>query len=503
MSTNKLDWSIPQKLSPVALIFILVKIIKDSWPLVLIVVGRIIINGQNEPSKNPSVGILFGLGITLLILFIHINQLINFFLFRIYIDGSELIVTGGLLSKTKTIVPINRVQSVHLIENYLHKLTNTGAIKIETAGTDATEIEVAAIHKEKALSLQALLQNAVIEANPNNDIEQLQIMGIRFRDVIKLAISENHIRTFLIILAFAYSRVEDVKQLFGYDPSNILDEQVDQVAFSVSNILTLFTVGLFITLLVSFIRVLLRYHEMNIKSNAKGFQMEWGFLQTQQKMLIQNKVQLISWNNNFLRKILGIQIVRFFMTGEDINITKQHIQLPVMQSSLLYQLVSPYQTIWPSSNETANSVHHSYGWRNTLLFVLPITMAISVPIYFWDPWYILLALMVLLYLSISNWVKYRKFKYWHNESSIQIQKGIWGEENILLNFNKTQQVLVKTSPFLRRKKLANLELHTAGETIILPFIPLEQAQYIADWALLCIEFNLAENGKIALKQMES
>lgn len=503
MSTNKLDWSIPEKLSPVALIFILGKIIKDSWPLFLIIVGRIIINEQNDEKSNTSVGIYFILGISLLILFIHINQLINFFLFRIQIKGAELVVTGGLLSKSKTIVPINRVQSVHLIENYLHKLTNTCAIKVETAGSDAIEIEVAAINKEKALSLQSLLQNASLKANQNKVTEQIQIMGIRFRDVIKLAISENHIRTFLIILVFAYSRLEDVKQLFGYDASNIIDEQVNQVAFSVSNILTLFTVGLIVTLLVSFIRVLLRYHEMNIKSNAKGFQMEWGFLQTQQKMLIQNKVQLISWNNNFLRKILGIQIVRFFMTGEDINLTKQHIQLPVMQSSLLYQLVSPYQTIWPSSNETVNSVHHSYGWRNTLLFVLPITMVISASIYFWNPWYILLVLIVLLYLTISNWVKYRKFKYWYNESAIQIQKGIWGEENILLNFKKTQHVLVKTSPFLRRKNLATLELHTAGETIILPFIPLEQAQYIADWALLCIEFNLTENGKIPLKQMES
>ncbi|MEN9459771.1 MAG: hypothetical protein RL135_2399, partial [Bacteroidota bacterium] len=59
MSTNKLDWSIPQKLSPVALIFILGKIIKDSWPLVLIVVGRIIINEQNDEKRNTSVGIYF------------------------------------------------------------------------------------------------------------------------------------------------------------------------------------------------------------------------------------------------------------------------------------------------------------------------------------------------------------------------------------------------------------------------------------------------------------
>ncbi|MBT9483145.1 PH domain-containing protein [Sediminibacterium sp.] len=489
MSTNKIDWSVPQRLSPVALIFILGKIIKDSWPLVLIVVGRIIINEQNDEKRNTSIGIYFILGITLLILFIHLNQLINFFLFRIQIKGTELVVTGGLLSKSKTIVPLNRVQSVHLIENYLHKLTNTCTIKIETAGSDATEIEVKAINKEKALSLQSLLQNSVTEISQKNIPEQVQIMGIQFADVIKLAISENHVRTFLIIIAFAYSRLEDIKQLIGFDASDIIDQQVDNASFSLSGLLTLLLIGLIITLWVSFIRVMLRYHEMKITANNKGFQMEWGFLQTQQKMLIQNKVQLISWNFNFVRKVLGISILRFFMMGENLTQTKQHIQLPVMDQHLLYQLISPYQAVLPSSNTQSYSTHISYGWRNTLLFVLPIILVISTAIYFWNPWYILFLLLLLIYLAISNWVKYQKFKYWFNETTIQIQKGVWGVENILLNFNKIQHVMVKTSPFLRRKKLATVELHTAGETIVIPYISIEQAQYLVDLSLVNVEFH--------------
>ncbi|MDP3393723.1 PH domain-containing protein [Sediminibacterium sp.] len=489
MNTSKFDWSIPQRLSPVALLFILLKVIKASWPLVLIVIGRIIINEQNEAKTNTSVGIFFILGISLLILLIHISQLINFFFFRIYILGSELIVTGGLITKTKTIVPINRVQSVHLIETYLHKLTNTCELKIETAGTDATEIEVQAISKEKALLLQTLLQSSIAEKNVNIAEEPQQLIGIQFLDLLRLAISENHIRTFLIILAFAYSRLEDLKQLFGFDASDIIDEQVDIAAFSLSGFLTILIAGLFFTLLVSFIRVMLRYHEMTIISTIKGFQMEWGFLQTQQKMLFQNKVQLISWNNNFIRRILGIKILRFYMAGEDINLTKQHIQLPVMRPHLLYQLVSPYQAVWPSSNAILNNVHPSYGWRNTLLFVLPITIGSSIAIFFWNPWYIIFPFLILIYLALSNWVKYQKFRFWYNENSIQIQKGIWGEENVLLNFNKTQHVMVKTTPFQRRKNLASIELHTAGETVTIPYISLEQAQYIADLALVNVQFH--------------
>ncbi|MDP1974133.1 MAG: PH domain-containing protein, partial [Sediminibacterium sp.] len=315
MSTNKFDWSVPQKLSPVALLLILGKILKDSWPLLLIIVGRMIINNQEESKRNSSVGLFFVLGISVLILLVHFSQLINFFLFRISVQSGELIVNSGFLSKSKTIIPINRIQSIHVIESYLHKLTNTCELKIETAGTDATEIEIKAIGKEKAQLLQELLQHKVEASNLTNSLDQVQIMSIQFRDLLKLAISENHIKTFLIILAFAYSRLEDVKQIFGADTSKMLDQQLDQADLSKSGILTLLIVGFFITLWVSFIRVILRYHEMSVTSNKKGFQMEWGFLQTQQKRLTQNKVQLISWNSNFLRKILGIRILRFFMAG--------------------------------------------------------------------------------------------------------------------------------------------------------------------------------------------
>jgi putative membrane protein len=227
---------------------------------------------------------------------------------------------------------------------------------------------------------------------------------------------------------------------------------------------------------------------MHLNITQKGFQMQWGFLQTQQKMLIQSKVQLISWSSNFVRRLLGIQMFRFYMAGEDLVKTEQHIQLPVMESDTLRKLTEVYQSKWPKDKSPSFTLHHAFGWRSTLLYFLPIAIVASVGVYFWNPWYIFLPILIFIYLTISNWVRFKKFHFWMNNTTIQIQKGIWGEENILLNFNKIQQVSIKTSPFQRRKNLATIELYTAGETVTIPFIPKAQAQYIADWTLLCIEF---------------
>ena len=116
------------------------------------------IDAEQTKSKFDDNAIYYALGFFVFILLIRINQLIQFFRFRIYVQGGELIVISGVLSKTQTILPLERVQSVHLKQNYLHRFTNTCGLKLETAGSAHTEVEIDAIDLHKAMALQQLLQ---------------------------------------------------------------------------------------------------------------------------------------------------------------------------------------------------------------------------------------------------------------------------------------------------------------------------------------------------------
>ena len=488
MNQQQIDWSVPQKLSPVSLFFILGKILKESWLIILFLVGRYLFKTGDDNTADTNRSIYYFLGVTGTLLLIHIRHFIEFFRYRFFVEGNEFIVFSGVFAKVKTSVPINRIQSVHLIQTYLHQFTNTCELKLETAGSDKTEIALKAIYKDRALALQLLFNNKSIETTNKEEVQGVQIMGLKSMDLVKLAISENHIKTLLIIVGFAIARLDDLRQILGFDATSMIDEQVDRSTLGYTLLLQMFILIVFITLCVSFIRVIIRFANMHLNITQKGFQMQWGFLQTQQKMLIQSKVQLISWSSNFVRRLLGIQMFRFYMAGEDLVKTEQHIQLPVMESDTLRKLTEVYQSKWPKDKSPSFTLHHAFGWRSSLLYFLPIAIVASVGVYFWNPWYIFLPILIFIYLTISNWVRFKKFHFWMNNTTIQIQKGIWGEENILLNFNKIQQVSIKTSPFQRRKNLATIELYTAGETVTIPFIPKAQAQYIADWTLLCIEF---------------
>ena len=177
------------------------------------------------------------------------------------------------------------------------------------------------------------------------------------------------------------------------------------------------------------------------------------------------------------------------MTSEKSNTPNQWIRIPIMQERLLTQISHIYQKVWPSQIAASNGIDAAYKWRNTLIFVTPLSVIAGIIVYFTSPWLTLIPLGVFIYFTIILIILQYNYTFWFHQNSIQICKGVWGREQTILNFKNVQQVEIKTSPFLRSHNLCTLVLHSAGEDVVkLPFIPVAQANYIANWSLVQIEF---------------
>jgi putative membrane protein len=104
----------------------------------------------------------------------------------------------------------------------------------------------------------------------------------------------------------------------------------------------------------------------------------------------------------------------------------------------------------------------------------------------WNPWYFLM----LLYIPITAGQAYlfrRNFRLYIAADALQIDSGIWGRKTQIVRWYKTQQVTVQQSIYQRQHGLATLQVSTAGGTISIPFIPLELARQLHDYALYEIE----------------
>lgn len=488
MQEKQFDWHTPQKLSPYAFLFIIGKVINQSWAFLLLFIGSKIFK-NNGGADNKTMGYLVYI-ICGFIVIMSIYYVIQYFRFRMFIKDNELIVLKGLINRKIINIPINKIQSVHAVQSYLHRFTETCELKIETAGEEDTEVEIKAIDQEKAYALQDLLKTKPVSNDTLAPVEPETIFGIGFWDIIKLSISENHVKTFLLILTYLLIKIDDVRNLFGIDTAKKINQEAENINYTTNIILAFTFTVLAITLIVSFIRVLLSYYNMKLKISEKGFETEWGFLRTQRKLLIKKNIQSITWKNNLLQNILGIKILRVFMAGEKLTNPKLWIRIPIMKQSLLAQISAIYQQTWPSQVAAANGIDKSYKWRNTLIVVTPIAITVAFIVFFKSPWLTLIPLAVLIYFTISNIILQQNYTFWFHQNSIQILKGVWGREQTLINFKNVQHVVIKTSPFLRSHNLCTLVLHSASEEPIkLPYIPVAQANYIANWCLVRLEFS--------------
>ena len=71
--------------------------------------------------------------------------------------------------------------------------------------------------------------------------------------------------------------------------------------------------------------------------------------------------------------------------------------------------------------------------------------------------------------------------------AFQVNSGAWGKEIQIAKWYKIQHLQLNQSVFQRRKKLATLVIHTAAGSIKIPYINLELAQTIKNYALYKVE----------------
>ena len=214
----------PQRQSPKAVILILLKyiriIVRQMWPILLIVL-------INPTSGKGIIITIIALGIAFISL---IYSLVAYTRYYFFIQNNELCVRSGVFRKIVLNVPFDRIQSVDFKRNLVHQFLNVVSVQVDTAGSKGSELELDAIELERAEELREIVLaykrerhvTTIDHADPIPPIPVVQeapelILSLSPKDLIKIGISENHLRTAAIIFAFFLGLADDLDQLLGWD----------------------------------------------------------------------------------------------------------------------------------------------------------------------------------------------------------------------------------------------------------------------------------------------
>jgi putative membrane protein len=398
-----------------------------------------------------------------------------------------LIIKKGWLKKETIVVPLQKIQTVHIEESALHKILGIVKISVDTAGSSKTEVTIDALRRPMAEALQAQLNNRQEGVEEDSAVVQqpsLPIITLGTKDLLKLSLSANHLEAFAILLSFGYTIYDSIKSISegllttatGLFPRN-----------SVFIFVVLFAAVLCITIFISTIRIFLKFYNFSVARRPSGFYIKSGLTNVKEQLVSFKKIQFVSWRASWLRKKIGLWLLEYKIAGGNEVKTKMRVEVPVTRYSYINDLVNEYYGVPAVESLVPVRIHPSYVLRRILIAGLLPALVLMAGTWLWWEENAFVFVVIPLLVGMNAFLLQKRFRAFACTDVVYIDRSVYGTQMILLKWYKLQTVSLQQSISQRRKQLATVKLHTASGNITLPYIPLGAAREIVNYALYQIE----------------
>ena len=487
------NFSQPKRQSPIA-IFLIVQnlieqIIRQFWPILLVVILQNF-NFQTRGSASSddpyTTRILFFIGALS-----AVGSIIAYFKFYYYIKNDEFVIEKGLFQKKKINIPFDRIQTINFEQNLIHRAFNVVSLEIDSAGSNQKEISIQAIKREKAEAIRAFIMTEKAKSQSAHPLEAQEIvleeaqqdilMHLNPFDLIKVGISQNHIRGLGIIMGFGFwifQTVVDFDFLEESNPMDIIN------SFGMFLLLAL----IIISILISLVLTVFQHFNLRFFRTTTGFKVISGLFTRREASANINKIQLIRWQDSILKRIFNIfQLGLFQASSAAVNI-RQSINIP---GCYAYHINTVRATYFPEEESSPYSTHQIspliIGRRVLYLGGIPALAFLINAILQSSIFLGILALLWPLGIYWTSRIFHKNWKFHISEEGILTEHGIIGTQFTLLKWYKVQAVKTRQTIYQAKKQVADLYFYTAAGTVKIPYVPLDKAQEITNYVLYKVE----------------
>lgn len=489
---NNIDFSQPQRQSPKGVILFLglslKKIFKLLWPILVLFLLK------SRTIDNQKQLIIFAV-IILFVIILIINAVLSYLNFIYFIRNNELIVESGYLKKIKLSIPLDRIQTINSQQNFIQQLLNVVALEIDTAGTSHQELKFHALTKETAEALQLKLSAFSLLSSPlthsaelSFEPERRTILQLNIYDLIKIGISENHLKSLLVIYLFVNGIYQQLHDFFR----NTVDAASSQAGGFLENSGILFITFLLIFFLLmlivfSILFVILQYFDLNFARQDGAFILKSGLLNKKDIVIPYSKIQIITWETNPIRKWMNFVSVHIIQASNSHIKKKQAIIIPGCSSFHLQNIQDEIFSISETSEWTKHLSHPMYFIRLWIFRILIITIPLIISMYnYWQTYAITVGWIIIS--AFLSYLSYKKRYFKINTQILHTAKGTIEQEFSKFYHFKIQTIKFKQNFFQKRRNLASIVIYiSGGKRIKIPYIHVELATELYNYLLYSIE----------------
>jgi len=164
------------------------------------------------------------------------------------------------------------------------------------------------IHTNYELDFAKELQNRLESAGRKTEKTEIRneehietvpeklILKLSPTDLLKIGISQNHLRTALIVIAFGAQIFQQTQDIFKEKAEEYSNEVVNFMSGSGWALITFMLIFfLFVSILISLFRTLLKYFDFKLLKKEDSYRIESGLINKRNVMVPLNKVQELKW----------------------------------------------------------------------------------------------------------------------------------------------------------------------------------------------------------------
>ncbi|QYJ67781.1 PH domain-containing protein [Flavobacterium litorale] len=462
----KPSFNTPQRQSLVGVVVMftdtLQKSVRALWPVLLLWAFRF-----NEINK-----LHLTLGITIIVLVLGVIAYLKYHHFTFFLDedNDEFVIKEGIFNKTRTAIPLDKIQQVNINQSLIQRLIGVHALEVDTAGSSKKEVAIKAISHNLALALkERLLQSDktkistdIAESTVNDEKEPF--IAISFVSLLKTGITSNYARSFALLLAFTITVFQNVEEyLDEYTVSEYITTEV------LLRFTTFIVIGIIVLiLLINLVRTIFKFFDYKIAQQQNALLLSYGLLNTRNTIIRPERVQMVMVRRNYFQKKIDIQDIKIKQTSNSDAASKEQqksaIEIPGCSTSekdillqfLLDKVPERGVALKPNIRKIIVQVAFFLGIPLSIFFFLAYFE--NNMLYNYSSYVLAYVLFViaLIYFSFKN------TRLFVNNDFIIKQSGAWDVDNEFLAPHKIQAIKLKQYFWHKKANIGTVTLYTAG-----------------------------------------
>lgn len=502
-ATGNDDLSKPQRQSPLAMLFLVLRFVRSIGIVQLVVAVGFVL------SRSPSIPAL-ALGITVIGTVLLAISALGWWRYTFVVIDGELRVEQGVLSRQRLTIPLDRVQAVSIQQKFLHRIVGLVEVSADSAGTAASEFTIDAVQRSVAESLQAAAANHRTNAAASAVTQSPTLGGIGATGVppanppqvdrvvlrrtpgelLKIALTQFPLSGLAVLaplLAFSGQLVDllpdDGFPEFSIDVGGALIWFVPVVLVSIT----------LVSVLLQVVRVFLVHWDLTVTETGSGLRKNAGLLSKSSTASSLPRLQLVRVSQSALTRLVGINHVSLIGIRSTPSAEQLiaggggTISIPGSSDAEVAELRRLGLDGAPGVPHLDRRVSPQEVFRETRnAVVVVVLLIIGLWLTVLGAWSLLAVLLIpWRWLVVRRTTRLRRWGV--SVDAIAEQNEFFTQVRSEALLRKMNSVTITQTLFERKRDLATLSIGLAGVSVTVGMIPLVEAKAVRDGALFVAE----------------